>query len=135
MINEKRVRRMARMAAYEQNDGAEDQKINAYFHGDYITKQVLLTFISATIAFAILFGAYGIYHFETLIVQIYESDIQTFLIQLLTAYAVFTGGMIAITVLVYNSRYRRARRHLNAYYQDLHRLSVSYRKEEEDERK
>ncbi len=132
MINEQRVRRMARMAAYEQNDGARDEKINAYFHGDYITKQILLTFISASIAFVILFGAYGIYHFETLIVEIYEADLQSFLIRLLLAYAVFVGGMIAITAVVYNARYRRARRHLNAYYQDLHRLSVGYRKEEED---
>ena len=50
----------------------------------------------------------------------------------LLAYAAFVGGMILITVLVYTSRYKRARRHLNAYYQDLHRLSVSYRKEKED---
>ena len=132
MINEKRVRRMARMAAYEQRDGIRDEKINSYFQGDYITRQVLLTFISASAAFAILFGMYGIYNFETLIVQIYSMNIQTFLAELLLGYALFVGGMIAITVWVYRSRYKRARRHLNAFYQDLHRLSVSYQKEKED---
>lgn len=65
MINEGRVRRMARMAAYEQEDGVRDEKINAYFRGDYITKQILITFICATIAFVILFAGYGIYNFET----------------------------------------------------------------------
>lgn len=132
MINEGRVRRMARMAAYEQEDGVRDEKINAYFRGDYITKQILITFICATIAFVILFAGYGIYNFENLIVQIYSMNLQKMLAVVLLAYAAFVGGMILITVLVYTSRYKRARRHLNAYYQDLHRLSVSYRKEKED---
>ena len=127
MINEGRVRRMARMAAYEQEDGVRDEKINAYFRGDYITKQILITFICATIAFVILFAGYGIYNFENLIVQIYSMNLQEMLAVVLLAYAAFL-----ITVLVYTSRYKRARRHLNAYYQDLHRLSVSYRKEKED---
>lgn len=132
MINEGRVRRMARMAAYEQEDGVRDEKINAYFRGDYITKQILITFICATIAFVILFAGYGIYNFENLIVQIYSMNLQEMLAVVLLAYAAFVGGMILITVRVYTSRYKRARRHLNAYYQDLHRLSVSYRKEKED---
>lgn len=132
MINEGRVRRMARMAAYEQEDGVRDEKINAYFRGDYITKQILITFICATIAFVILFAGYGIYNFENLIVQIYSMNLQEMLAVVLLAYAAFVGGMILITVLVYTSRYKRTRRHLNAYYQDLHRLSVSYRKEKED---
>ena len=132
MINEGRVRRMARMAAYEQEDGVRDEKINAYFRGDYITKQILITFICATIAFVILFAGYGIYNFENLIVQIYSMNLQEMLAVVLLAYAAFVGGMILITVLVYTSRYKRARRRLNAYYQDLHRLSVSYRKEKED---
>ena len=132
MIYEGRVRRMARMAAYEQEDGVRDEKINAYFRGDYITKQILITFICATIAFVILFAGYGIYNFENLIVQIYSMNLQEMLAVVLLAYAAFVGGMILITVLVYSSRYMRASRHLNAYYQDLHRLSVSYRKEKED---
>ena len=132
MINEGRVRRMARMAAYEQEDGVRDEKINAYFRGDYITKQILITFLCATIAFVILFAGYGIYNFENLIVQIYSMNLQEMLAVVLLAYAAFVGGMILITVLVYTLRYKRARRHLNAYYQDLHRLSVSYRKEKED---
>lgn len=132
MINEGRVRRMARMAAYEQENGVRDEKINAYFRGDYITKQILITFICATIAFAILFAGYGIYNFENLIVQIYSMNLQEMLAVILLYYAAFVGGMILITVLVYTSRYKRARRHLNAYYQDLHRLSVGYRREKED---
>ena len=123
---------MARMAAYEQRDGIRDERINSYFRGDYVTRQVLLTFISATAAFVILFGMYGIYNFEALVVEIYNMNIQTFLTELLLGYALFVGGMVAITVWVYRFRYKKAQRHLNAFYQDLHRLSVSYQKEKED---
>ncbi len=128
MIDEKRVRRMERMAAYEKRDGREDRKINSYFRTDYLTKQVLVTFICETIAFAILFGAYAIYNFEELIGQIYSMDLRVFLLQLLTYYLIFMGIMMGITLWVYNGRYQRARRHLNAYYQDLQRLSAAYRK-------
>lgn len=128
MIDEKRVRRMERMAAYEKKEGREDRKINAFFRTDYLTKQVLLTFICETAAFAILFGAYAIYNFEELIEQVYSMDLRVFLLRILTYYLIFMGIMIGITLWVYNERYRRARRHLNAYYQDLQRLSAGYRK-------
>lgn len=129
MINEKHVRRMTRMAAYEKNSGRTDEKITGYFRGDYLTKQLMITIICGTIAFLILFGCYAVHDFETLINQIYNSDLRIFLLRVLLYYLIFMGIMTGITVAVYGTRYERARRHLDRYYEDLQRMAADYRKE------
>lgn len=128
MIDEKRVRRMTRMAAYEEREGVQDEKVNAYFGGDYVTRQVLLTFISSTVAYIILFGMYAVYTFEDLIGRINQEGFQSFLRQFALYYVVFLIVMTAITIVVYSFRYHRARKHLAAYYRDLQKLSASYRR-------
>lgn len=129
MINQKRVRRMARMAAYEERLGASDRKIMSYFRGDYLTRQVLITFFCSTLAFLLLALMTAVYYFETLIVEIYTMDLRVLVIRILTGYLIFVGCMIVITLMVYNHRYSRARRRASAYYQDLNGLSMAYRQE------
>lgn len=119
---------MARMAAYEEQEGVRDERINSYFCVDYITKQVLLTFISATFAFLILFGMYAVYTFEDMIHRINESGFQAFLRGLAGYYVLFMAVMTAITIAVYGVRYHNARKRLTAFYRDLQKLSASYRR-------
>lgn len=132
MINRGRVRRMARMAAYEHEDGLSDERINSYFHGDYITKQILVTFLCTSIAFVILYGVYAVDTFERLISRINTIGIQAYLVRLLMVYIVFMVIMIAVTVAVYEYRYHRARKHLAAFYHDLRKLSQSYQREDSE---
>ena len=122
---------MARMAAYEQNVGASDRKIMSYFRGDYLTRQALITFFCSTLAFLLIALMAAVYYFETLIIEIYTMDLRMLIMRILTGYLVFVGGMVVITLVVYNHRYSRAKRRVTAYYQDLARLSAAYRQESE----
>ena len=129
MINEQRVRRMARMAAYEETDGRKDRQITSYFRADYLTRQILITFLCSTVAFVLAAAMYAVYHFETLIVDIYDSDLRILVMRILMIYLVFLIIMIAVTIVVYMHRYSRARAHIGAYYHDLGKLSSEYRNE------
>ena len=135
MIDEQRVRRMARMAAYEETDGRKDQRITSYFRADYLTRQILITLLCDTIAFLIAAALYAVYHFETLIIDIYDSDLRLLVMNILMIYLVFMVFMIAVTIMVYMARYSRARAHIGAYYHDLGKLSSEYRKDQQGEQR
>lgn len=121
---------MARMAAYEETLGVSDKKIMSYFRGDYLTRQLLITFLCSTLAFLILVLMVAVYYFETLIVEIYTMDLRVFAMRILTGYLIFVGCMMVITFAVYNYRYSRAKKRMSAYYQDLGRLSAAYHRED-----
>lgn len=127
MINQDRVRRMTRMAAYEDNEGKEDSKITRYFRADYLTKQVLITLVSGTLAFLILFAAYAGYHFEEIIEKVYSSNMQGFVLQTILQYAAFIGVLTAVTLVVYGRRYTRASRCRKGFRKDLFQLAMRYR--------
>jgi uncharacterized integral membrane protein len=129
MINEQRVKLMTRMAIYEKNSGAEDERTNSYFLNDYISGQFLRSFVCVTISFIIIAGVYGIYNFEELMLTVYSLDLKALAIRIIAAYAVFLAGYLIITFLVYSVRYMKMRKRLEQYYRDLRKLAASYREE------
>ncbi len=128
MINEQRVRAMTRLATYEKHHGSADEKVNSYFKTDYISGQLLRSFICGTVACFVLAAVYGFYNFENLMLTIYSMDLKAFGMRVLTMYLVFMGILMAITIGVYAYRYHKARKNLEKYYRDLNRLSDGYRK-------
>ena len=60
MLDERRVKRMVKLAAYETKSGAEDFKVNDYFQKDYVSFQVLCTFIWVTVGYIAILAVLGI---------------------------------------------------------------------------
>ena len=132
MMNEHRVRLMTRMAIYEKNEGAADEKTHSYFRLDYIMNQVLHTFICVTAAYALIAFAWCFYNFEELMLSVYSMDLEAMAFRVVMIYAILLAVFVVITIFVYVYRYHNARKHLERYYQDLRRLSASYQREEEE---
>ena len=109
MINEQRVSLMTRMEIYRKHNGRRDERISAYFMGDYLAKQVLLSVICASAAFLLIAAVYALYNFEDLMLSVYNFSLS----------GLATG------------RYRRTHRRLERYYNALDRLSEYYEREEE----
>lgn len=126
MLNEERVKLMTRMASYESGEGKKSMNIGKYFRSDYISLQVLKSVISATIAFAICFALYLFYDFEHFMQDIYDMDLLQFAKDVLLIYAVVVVGYGIISYLIYSSRYKKARKSLKTYYNNLRKLSGLY---------
>ena len=60
MINEQRVSLMTRMEIYRKHNGRRDERISAYFMGDYLAKQVLLSVICASAAFLLCIQLFSV---------------------------------------------------------------------------
>ncbi len=132
MISEQRVKLMTRLAAYEQKEGKKNEEIGSYFRDDYISFQILKSVISATIAFALIAVLVVLYDSELFMSDIYKIDLMEYAKKLVFYYLGFTGIYVAISYVVYAIRYRKAKRRLKVYFNNLKRLQILYQRERKD---
>ena len=132
MISEQRVKLMTRLAAYEQKEGKKNEEIGSYFRGDYISLQILKSVISATIAFVLIVALFVLYDSELFLSDIYKIDILEYVKKLIVYYFAFTGGYVLISYVVYAIRYRKAKKRLKVYFNNLKRLQILYQRERKD---
>ncbi|MCR5210560.1 MAG: hypothetical protein K6C99_10150 [Lachnospiraceae bacterium] len=129
MLNESRIKLMTRMAAYESNEGKKNMAIGTFFHGDYISKEVIKSIIYGTVAYFVVVALYIVYDFEKFMTDIYNMDLMQFGKVLLKRYIILIVVYSLITIVVYAVRHRKARKNLRIYYNNLRRLNSMYRKE------
>jgi hypothetical protein len=126
MVNEERVILMTKLASYERGPGKKNVAIGNFFRGDYIGFQILKSIICATIAFGIVFGVYLFYHFENLMLDIYQLDLLVIGQDILKYYLIVVGVYSAISYGIYSYRYHQARKSLKNYYHNLKKLTQMY---------
>lgn len=132
MINEQRVKLMTRLAAYEEGEGKKNAAIGSYFRGDYISLQILKSVVCATLSFALILGLYVLYDSELFVSEIYEIDILDYVKKIILYYVGFTSVYVIISYVIYAIRYRKAKRRLRVYFNNLRRLQILYQRERKD---
>lgn len=126
MLNEERIILMTQLAAYETHEGKKNTKIGNYFRSDYIAIQVLKSFLSATVAFALIFALYIFYDFETFMQELYKMDLISFARNVLIWYGVTVVAYSVATYIVCSYRYAKAKKSLKCYYHNLKKLNSLY---------
>ncbi len=132
MISEQRVKLMTRLAAYEKKEGKQNEEIGSYFRDDYIGLQLLKSVIYATIAFLLVLALFVLYDSELFMSDIYKIDLMDYAKKIALYYLGFTGIYVAISYIVYAIRYRKAKKRLKVYFNNLKRLQVLYQRERKD---
>ncbi len=120
---------MTRMASFEAGEGKRSMAIGSYFRGDYIAKEIIKSILYGTVAYGIVVGLYLAHDLEEFMAGLYEMDWIAFGKMILYRYLAVIGAYSVVTYIVYVVRYRRARRNLRIYYNNLRRLGSMYRKE------
>jgi cation transport ATPase len=131
MLNEEKIRLMTRLALYEKNQLKEDETAENYFKTDYISKQLLGSLVSGTIAFLVAAGAYAAYNFDIIMLSIYSADVKGLLRQVLFDYVLFMAAFLLITWVIYAARYRKSRRGLHRYFSALKKTAARLREDPE----
>lgn len=127
MLNKDRIILMTKMASYENTEGKQNIEIGKYFRGDYLTIQLLKSFVIATVGFLIVFGLYFLYHFEEFVADIYDIDkLVAFAKNALIYYVVTVVGYEIISYLFFSYRYAKAKKNLKYYYYNLKKLGLMY---------
>ena len=132
MINKDRVRTMTRLAIYEEGQGISDDKMNGYFKNDYVVGHMVGSFVSGTIACLLIALVYCCYHYDTLLIQLFENQLSGLIETAATLYAAFMIFFLAVSFFVYLWRINALKGRLNRYNRRLEHLKESYEKEDKN---
>lgn len=130
MLDEERICIMTRMASYEAGEGKEDMPVKQYYRKDYISYQMIRSFISSTISFCILLLFWGMYNIENIMKKVAATDLPRFGILILVLYISFIVLYEIITVVVYSHKYTKATEEMKKYHADLKKVMKLQEKEE-----
>lgn len=130
MLNQERVEEMIRLAVFDQREGEACKPMIQYFRKDYIVKELLKSFVTGTLAFAIMIGLGFMYQAEEIVNSLNTVDIKQILITFGAVYLIFMAVYFAVTYVIYYRRYSIGRQNIKKYYVHLKKVSRSYHQED-----
>ncbi|MCR4749813.1 MAG: hypothetical protein K5877_08505 [Lachnospiraceae bacterium] len=130
MIDETKVRVMTRLAAYEEGAGKKYLPIGQYFRTDYISMQLLKSFVCGTLAFVVVGGLLAFCNFETILEGIYDMDLVGYITRVGKIYIIFMALYLIPTYIWAAYKFAKAKKSLNSYISVMDKLSKKYYGEE-----
>lgn len=130
MVNEERLRHMIKMAQFDTNDGNQCKPMTQYARKDYVSLQLLGSFVTGTICYGLLLGLWALYSMESLMEQINRLDIRGILITLLVSYGIFMLAYLGATCIVFQVKYTEGRKKVKRYYSNLKKVNQMYERED-----
>lgn len=132
VINEQRIYQMTKLAIFEKEHKSQLDGVRRLFRSDYIGRYMIKNGFFITVAFLFALMGWGLYHSETLIVDITRIDVEALAARILFAYAVVLSVFLVLTYAIYRVRYQRARMDLYQYQEMLKELERLYDREESE---
>lgn len=129
MLNEEKIKLMAKAASFESGEGKKALAINKYFRGDYISIHLLAAWISYTITFCLGMVVWGFYNMEDFMDNINSMDLPALGKDIAYLYVVLLAVYLIINYVIYHVRYRQNKKKLAAYHHILKRISHIYQME------
>ena len=130
MISNRKIRLMAQINMYEENEGREDIKLAGYFRSDYVRLHILRSFVAVTIGYVIVVAMYLANELDYLVKEAVNLDYVGMAMTALGYYivilAVYVGGTVIYCLLHYNA----SRNKLAKYFKMLRRMRSFYEEEE-----
>ena len=130
MVNEERLQHMIKMAEFDKNDGKRCKPMIQYARKDYVSLQLLISFVTGSVCYALLVGLWAFYSAESLFAQLNHMDIQSALMSVLLSYLLFMVLYLGATYIVYNVKYTAGRRKVKRYYTNIKKVNQMYEREE-----
>lgn len=130
MLNQERVEEMIRLAIFDQREGEACKPMIQYFRRDYIVKELLKSFVTGTLAFAIMIGLGVMCQAEELVNSLNKVDFKGILTGFGMAYLIFMAVYFGVTYVIYYRRYSIGRQNVKKYYVHLKKVNRLYHQED-----
>lgn len=130
MINEERVKRLYKIALYEQKEEKQNRQIGQYYKSDYIGKELIKSIISGTFAFGCLALLWLLGSWEDVLDSINNLEIVGTAFRMIVVYLVFMVFYLGVTYAVYRYRYDAGKKKLKEYMKNLKIAQKMYEREE-----
>ncbi len=132
MVNEEKVALMTKLALYEEKEGKKNIPLGKYYKDDYVSMNIVATFIWSTFAYLLILGAIIFMHLEEMMVELATMDYVKAGIDIAIGYAVMIVLSVAISYVVYTIKFKKVRVSLNQYNANLKKLYMMYNESEEE---
>ena len=122
MLDEEKIRLMARVTMYEKNEEFGSLVLARYYREDYVRLGCIRTVLVATVTYWLIVATYVIYRFEELLRDVNNMDYFSVIGKLMLGYVGFCAIMYIFAFLIYHIRYQSAKKGLIEYNRNLKRL-------------
>ncbi len=131
MLNEKRVKHMVKLASYDEQNGEEEVKISSYFKKDYVSYNVVMSLLWATLGYGlVIFLLFLIYIKET-VERLAVFDIVMLIVGVVAGYILVLIFYGVIATRHYKRKHQVAKSNVKRYLRNLDILEKMYDREEE----
>lgn len=130
MVNEDRVKKLYKIAIYEETEEKEHRQVGQYYRSDYIGKEVVKSFFTGSIAYLIMAVLWIISNWDLVLHQINTLQIIDAAIVMIVLYAIFLIAYLFATAVVYYFRYKHSKKKLDAYMENLKVAHSMFEREE-----
>ncbi len=127
MVNEEKVRIMAKLAIYENGKGKQELKLAKYFKSDYIKYNVLKTIVSTAICYWLAVLLYVLINLQKLTENLTTMDYMSVLYRLLIGFVVVVLAYAIFARIFYDRQYEKARPNIVIYNHFLKKLEEYYK--------
>ena len=130
MIHEERLRPMVKMAMFDKHEGKACKPMIQYARTDYISMQLLKSFVAGSVAFAILCALWVLYDMSELMQMLNGAQVFGLIKDVAICYVIFLIVYLIATYIVYQVRYTHRRKMVKMYYKNLKDINKIYEREE-----
>jgi len=128
MLDIKKVRLMTELAHYETEKGKKDLKISRYYRSDYIGIGLLKNLLLVTLGYILLWGLIIAYNLDFLLDNLHKLNFSFIIVEMVVGYIVVVVIYSTITYTMRFSRYLKAKKSVQEYYDKLNELMQLYGK-------
>lgn len=129
MLDEKKIRRMTKLASYETKEGKEEIDISTYYRKDYVSVNVLRTLLWVTLGYVIAVALLCIANLEVLIENITLGKIITLAVGVIVLYLILMVAYGVGASRHYKRKHNKARDRVKEFCHGLFLLEKMYEKE------
>ena len=130
MINEERVKKLYKIALYEQNEERTNRQIGQYYRSDFIGKELIKSIFTGTLAFMCFVILWALASWEDMLDSINNLEIVGTAIELLILYVIFLLIYLGATYILYRIRYEMGKKKVKTYADNLKTAYKMYEREE-----
>lgn len=130
MVNEERLQHMIRLSQFDENDGKSCKPMTQYARKDYVALQMLISFVTGTLSYVLLFGLWALQSVDELFAWINTMEIQTLVMIFVLTYLAFLVFYLGVTYIVFHVKYTEGRKKVKKYYASLKKVNQMYERED-----
>ena len=130
MVNEDRVKKLYKIAIYEQNEEKEHRQTGLYYRSDYIGKEIVKSFFYGSFAYIIMVALWVLSNWDLVLYQINSLEIIQTVGTMFVLYGLFLVIYIFGTAVLYYYRYKHSKKRLDSYVENIRIAHSMFEREE-----